>query len=274
MFVLTGCEHNEPSIDPSNKVVGVFSVSATKRVAFSPGNLHYKKSTNTWSFASEQYNFYGTNNVTSGSVYSDSEDGYYIYGSSLANSIDLFSWSTNSTNFGVGAYSSSSYYGSFVDWGSLRIGNEAPKKWRTLTYDEWYYLLASRPNAVLLCGVAQVDNVNGLVLLPDNWTRPAGVSFKPGFRKEKGVDEYQAHQKFTVEQWSELEAAGAIFLPAAGYRDAVNIYDVAGSGYYWSSTDPSNNSNAAGYFYFSADRANMSARHRSYAHSVRLVRDL
>ena len=53
------------------KVGKAFSVSSTKQVYFSKGNLQYTQSTNTWSFASAQYAVIGTDNVTGGSVYSD-----------------------------------------------------------------------------------------------------------------------------------------------------------------------------------------------------------
>lgn len=69
-------------------------------------------------------------------------------------------------------------YSTFVDWGTNRIGNYAPNAWRTLTSNEWGYLLNNRPNASSLKGVAQVNGVNGLILLPDSWTRPSGVTFK------------------------------------------------------------------------------------------------
>ena len=193
---------------PEISGIGVFSVSADKQVTFSPGNLQYTQPTDTWSFASAQYEVLGTDNVIGGTVTSD-EYGYYKSGTALADKVDLFGWSTSSTNFGVStSRDDSDYYGSFLDWGTNKIGNDAPNTWRTLTYNEWYYLLWERPNYSNLCGVAQVNGVNGLVFLPDNWTCPAGVTFKSGFHSNYGVDYYAAYQTFTAEQWSKLEAAG------------------------------------------------------------------
>ena len=60
---------NEPQ-EPSQGI-GVFSVGEGKTVTFSPGNLQYTQSTNTWSFASTQWEILGTDNVTGGSVESD-----------------------------------------------------------------------------------------------------------------------------------------------------------------------------------------------------------
>ena len=217
--------------------IGMFSVSADKQVTFSKGNLQYTQSTDTWSFASTQWEMIGTDNVIGGSVSSD-QSGYYRYGDALADKVDLFGWSTSATNFGVSTSEDyDDYSGSFVDWGTNRIGNDAPNTWRTLTRDEWYYLRYTRTNADALCGVAQVNGVNGLILLPDNWTCPAGVTFKSGFHSNKGVDYYASYQTFTAEQWSKLESAGAVFLPAAGLRFLSNVYYVQSYGNYWSATE-------------------------------------
>ena len=249
-----------------------FSVSNTKKVTFSKGNLQYTQSTNTWSFAENQYDMIGTDNVTDGSVSFNSEDGYSKEGTALADKIDLFGWSTSATNFGVStSEDKNDYSGTFVDWGTNTIGNDAPNTWRTLTSEEWSYLLNTRTNASSLKGVAQVNGVNGLIFLPDNWTCPADVSFKSGFHRSD-VDYYAANQTFTAEQWSKLEAAGAVFLPAAGYRLGSNVYNVQGNGRYWSSTE--NYGYVAYYLDFNSGGASMGYYYRSYGFSVRLVKDL
>ena len=244
----------------------LFSVSAYQFVTFSKGNLQYTQSTNTWSFASTQWEVIGTDNVIGGSVSSD-WPGDAKYGTALADKVDLFCWSTSSTNFGVST-SEYVYSGSFVDWGVNKISNDAPNTWRTLTYNEWEYLLNNRLNASSLKGVAQVNGVNGWILLPDNWTCPAGVTFKSGFHSNNG---YAAYQTFTAEQWSKLESAGAVFLPAAGYRYDSDVVCVQYYGDYWSATE---DSYCARYLDFSSFGAGMDSRNRRYGHSVRLVMDL
>ena len=262
---------------PEISGIGVFSVSADKQVTFSPGNLQYTQSTNTWSFASAQYEVLGTDNVTGGSVESNPTYGYSKYGNALADKVDLFGWSTAATNFGVSTSTDyNDYYGSFVDWGTNRIGNDAPNTWRTLTYEEWDYLRNGRPNASSLRGVAQVNGVNGLIFLPDNWTCPSGVTFKSGFHSNYGVDYYAAYQTFTAPQWAKLESVGAIFLPAAGDRVGTNVNNVQSYGGYWSATEY--NSNYAYILSLYSDKASMYndihgiGRRRGL--SVRLVKDL
>ena len=257
VYVETDCggEGDTPSAG-----IGVFSVSADKQVTFSQGNLQYTQSTNTWSFAENQYDYFGEANIA-------------IDADVLADKVDWFGFSTSATYFGV---STSTYYddysGSFVDWGTNKIGNDAPNTWRTLTKDEWDYLLNTRTNASSLKGVAQVNGVNGLIFLPDTWVCPEGITFKSGFHSSHGIYYYAAYQTFTAEQWSKLEDAGAVFLPASGNRFGSEVRNVQKLGYYWSATE--GNDNYAGYLYFYSDVASMYSNNRNYGQSVRLVKNL
>ena len=239
---------------------GLFSVSATKQVTFSKGNLQYHPANDEWRFAANQTDYIGNANAKVSSTY----NGW----------LDLFGWSTSATNFGVSTSTDreNGYSGSFIDWGTNKIGNDAPNTWRTLTYDEWIYLLNNRNNASSLCGVAQVNGVNGLIFLPDNWTCPAGVTFKSGFQSSYDTEYYAAYQTFTAEQWSKLEKSGAVFLPAAGGRDGSDVYYVQNDGIYWSATEDF--SYGAYYLYFFSDAARLSSDYRYYGQSVRLVKDL
>ena len=241
----------------SNSKAKTFSVSSFKQVYFSPGNLQYHPANNEWRFAPSQLKYLGCANCNCFSTY----DGW----------LDLFSWSTSTNNFGVSTSTSTSdYSGSFVDWGTNKIGNDAPNTWRTLTKTEWAYLLNYRHNASSLKGVARVNGVNGLILLPDNWTCPSGVTFKSGFHSECSVEAYGQYQTFSADQWSKLEAAGAVFLPAAGRRHGYKMSGMQYLGNYWSATPEDNNHVFAYYFYFVSD---VGISGRPYGYSVRLVKD-
>ena len=273
---VVGTQDDTPST-PSESI-GAFSVSATKQVAFSRGNLQYTQSTNTWSFAENQWDYIGTENVVGGEVSSDPIYGDLKEGNALADKIDLFGWSTTSTYFGVYASTNTSdFSGSFVDWGTNQIGNDAPNTWRTLTYDEWHYLRYARTNADSLCGVAQVNGVNGLIFLPDNWTCPDGITFKSQFSATSCRDCYAAHQTFTTDQWSKLEKAGAVFLPTAGVRRPLfNVQRVQYSAFYWSSTVDifATDENEIYAFVFTASYTDLPLQWRTGGRSVRLVKDL
>ena len=241
--------------------VGEFSISDTKKVAFSPGNLQYHPKNDTWRFAEKQTDYIGADNQYLAADY----NGW----------IDLFGWSTDggTVKFGVSTSTAyAGYSGDFVDWGVNQIGEDAPNTWRTLTYDEWKYLTDTRPNASTLMGVAQVDGVNGLFLLPDNWECPSGITFKIGFHSDSGKDYFALHQTFTADEWILMEAAGAIFLPAAGYRSGTFANSVQYDGYYWSAT--ADGSDEAYYLYFYSNHLGRSYADRYYGLSVRLVKDL
>ena len=235
-----------------------FSVSETQKVTFSPGNLQYHPANNEWRFAPSQLDYIGDANSNCSSTY----NGW----------LDLFGWSTSATNFGVSTSTDENdYSGSFVDWGTNTIGNYAPNTWRTLTNNEWEYLLNTRTNANSLKGVAQVNGVNGLILLPDNCKCPSGVTFKSGFYSERSVEAYGQYQSFSAEQWFKLEAAGAVFLPAAGVRYGSDVGNGQYDGVYWSATE--NTSNYAYCLYFSSGGAEMYYSTRYYGYGVRLVKD-
>jgi uncharacterized repeat protein (TIGR02543 family) len=241
--------------------VGEFSISDTKKVAFSLGNLQYHPKNDTWRFAEKQTDCIGTDNKYLAADY----DGW----------IDLFGWSgsTGSAKFGVSTSTTDAgYYGDFVDWGTNQIGEDAPNTWRTLTYDEWYYLINSRPDASTKMGVAQVDGVNGLILLPDNWECPSDITFKIGFHNDYGEEAYGLHQTFTADEWMLMEAAGAIFLPAAGYRSGTYVNSVQYGGSYWSATE--DGSYEAYNLHYYSYGAGISYDDLYSGLSVRLVKDL
>ena len=254
---------DEPA-DPDAPLAGVFSVSADKQVKFSKGNLQYTQSTNTWAFAAQQYEMLGTANVEN---------------SALADTIDLFGWSgsTATAKWGISlSTQDNDYSGDFADWGQ-NIGDGST--WRTLTNDEWTYLRSTRANASNLMGVARINldeagttYANGLILLPDTWTCPEGITFKSGFASEYSIQAYADYQTLSLEPWATLEAAGAVFLPASGYRFGSSISYVQNFGYYWSATpDVSYGAFCLSFF---SDGADWGGSIRYYGQAVRLVQDL
>ena len=208
-------EEPEPEPEGDGKLTGAFTINADgDQILFSKGNLQYQASTTTWQFATNQYDMIGADNAN----ISDTYTGW----------IDLFGWGTG--NCPTKTSTDDDDYSTFVDWGTNAIsngGNEA-NLWRTLTIQEWGYLIKTRTNADSLKGQATVADVHGYVLLPDSWTLPAGLSFTASPNDWTTND-------YTAEQWTQMEAAGAVFLPAAGYRDP-DIKGVGEKGWYWSST--------------------------------------
>ena len=144
---------------------GVFSVSPTKKVRFSQGNLQYRASTNTWRFAEHQYDMIGKANKNISSTYAGWID-LFGWGTSGYNGKFPYMTSTEPTNYGNG---SSDITGTNYDWGvynKISNGGNQAGFWRTLTYIEWNYLINSRINAKIKYGVACVNGVDGLIFCP------------------------------------------------------------------------------------------------------------
>ena len=130
---------------------------------------------------------------------------------------DLFSW-------GTGDNPDSEDYSTYTEWGNNIEGN-----WRTLTFDEWTYLFNTRTDASSKYGTATVAGVVGLILLPDNYDGTAINTERTAWD----------NNVISSSAWAAYEAAGAVFLPAAGLSDAFGVYGVGEQGFYWSSTmDP------------------------------------
>jgi len=243
-----------------NLLDGVFSVSATKKVSFAQGNLQatYNGSNWSWAFAEHQWDYIGNaagnTKVTASSPFI-SENA----------TVDLFGWvGASSTWTGVNQYGITSSnatnntngYGNVAseslksDWGAL-IG----KGWRTLTMDEWTYLLSTRTvNGGTGAGKSYTLNQNvngkkGMVIYPDNYTGAV----------------------YSGSNWASFESAGCVFLPAAGWRNGTTINNINDRGFYWSTT-PSN-ATAAKRLFFAGGLDLDGDNSRAFGFSVRLVQE-
>ena len=209
---------------PDGTLPGEFSVSADTKVHFSQGNLQY---VGEWQFAETQWDIFG----------SDQYD-YHR---------DLFGWGTGNTPNNISTDYNDYPDSTSIDWGVNPItnGGNADSLWRTLTTEEWNYLFFDRENAATLFALGTVNGEDGVILLPDNWEKPAGASFTPSTTQglaDQGngtyMDENNGHyidNTYSIEQWIVMESAGAVFLPAAGIRYSMSAgYD--GASFYWSAT--------------------------------------
>lgn len=228
LFVAAFCCTVMVNAATAGALTGRFTINAKgDQVYFSQGNLQYQASSNKWQFAAHQYDTIGAANAN----ISASNPGW----------IDLFGWGTgNNPTLASAEYSD---YATFVDWGVNPIangGNQA-NLWRTLTKDEWVYLFYGRANAAKLFGLGSVNGVNGTILLPDNWSGDKFTDTENGladqgnyFYNEK--DNNFSFHTYTAEQWSVMEAAGAVFLPAAGFRFGSDVIDAGAFGNYQAAT--------------------------------------
>ena len=200
---------------PKGALAGEFSVSATKKVRFSQGNLvatiDATGAPTAWKFAANQYEYIGAN-VANTKIGKEAGD------------VDLFGWSTDaaSNNWGIHTKTSATNKftnGNFKDWGkAVGDGNT----WRTLTTAEWQYLINKDGNENIRkgkykYGVTVCEKANCLILAPDDF-------------------EGTIAESYDAAAWASAEAAGLVCLPAAGYRYGSNVSSVGDCGSYWSST--------------------------------------
>ena len=208
----------------SHYVAKPFSVKSNKKVYFSSGNLQYKPTTGVWQFALRQY-------------YRCTEDVNNHRSSGTDAFFDLFGWGAsgyhqyypyldpyhNQSLLPTTDIANTSY-----DWGvscPISNGGNTPGMWRTMTMNEWKYVLLDRKNAQLLLSFGRIvsggKTVEGAILLPDDWVKPDGVNISVS------AGNY-TNNSYTEADWNKMESAGAVFLPTRSEN-----YQI---GTYWTST--------------------------------------
>ena len=233
---------------PAGALNGKFTINAGgDQIAFAKGNLqattedlgeHW-----TWSFAANQWNYLGiavANNAISGNG-TVSENG----------TVDLFGWSTAATYYGINnSYKAVDYIGDFVDWGpNMGAG------WRTLTKDEWNYLIENNTK-----GRATVNDKNGYIFLPNDWSGPA---FTPD------PDNFTTNV-YSGDDWTAMENAGAVFLPSGPARNGTYAL-IANDAKYCSSTSLNNDTSYVFTIYYNQSQSACTGTNRAYGCMVRLV---
>ena len=243
---------NETPVE-DNEISGYYSISPDCKVVFSKGNLQCwnpTTTTQTWHFAENQYDYYGSLN---------------FIGRSLGNVVDLFYWSITNEAWAANEGSGQSYgvralwrghsnqycsaIPSFNDWGNLVIDGDPANTWFTLTAAEWTYLLTTRDDAqhdniirkvnVNITNVpghpTGVSTIHGCMLFPDDWT-PARIP--------SGISLYTDRiNNISYTNFRRLEAVGCVLLPQCGYRDWEGVHNAwestettYGTGNYWTAT--------------------------------------
>ncbi len=216
---------------PEGAINGLFTINSNgDQVYFSQGNLQYQAFTNTWRFAENQWDYVGDGNANISSTY----DGW----------IDLFSWGTGNDPTYVGVNQS------FNEWGDNPIvnGGNQEGEWRTLSVgywngsilweEEWPYLLNSRTTmSGIRYAKAQVNSVNGIIIVPDNWD-----SSVYNLNNSNTVSAPFISNIISEDEWENFfEETGCVFLPAGGRRSDSSVYEAGEVGWYWSSSGRSSN---------------------------------
>ena len=271
---------------PAGAINGKFTINEDgDQVYFSQGNLQYQASTDTWRFAENQWDYVGEDNSNISQTYDGWIDLFGWGTSSFHNPSDLYNvyyqpWSTSDSEVN-GEYNDYGYGPSMnmldpcltgtsanYDWGvynSISNGGNAVNTWRTLTQPEWAYILNTRSTASgIRFAKAQVSDVNGVILLPDDW-----IADIYNLSNTNSISASFNSNVLSASQWSAIESVGGIFLPAAGGRYGTTVGDVDSRGFYWLS---SSNSSCCAYYVYIYDSGIYLVNYKRYlGRSVRLV---
>lgn len=153
------------------------------------------------------------------------------------------------------------------DFGVIINGKRRVGLWRTLSYDEWKYLLEERP---MTYGKPRYTNWWGGVKIEDPIFH--GVFIYP--------DDYNGEEISPRKQtWKEINEAGIAFLPVAGLRERTRITRMPGSpysiGWYWTSSSNKKDERKACSLYFDGMLLKYADdTYRGTGISIRLVRDV
>ena len=205
-----------------------FSVSETKQVYFAWGNVVVDDTLNedgthtvNWRFADNQWDSYTNVPPTT---------------PGQSSTYSIFGWGTGNDPWRMGTHSDF-INSTFIDWGVhfLNSGygfSSGPYSyWYTLSNSQWRYLLFNRPNSDSLLGWGTIIDRNGmatrgLIILPDEGVSGMkGTSFSPCHHDPLSdtfglnVMNIYAPDGSHNGYWSEMERAGAVFLPETGWID-------------------------------------------------------
>ena len=209
---------------PNYVVPGLFSVSSTKKVYIASGNLMQDGATEKYHIFEHQYDILGKTPAPTADV-----------------SFDLLTWA------------------GFVGFSDI-VEQSNGGSWRLMSSGEMTYLINNRANASKLKVTIVINNVTGLMLLPDDWVCPSSVSMP------------KDNDSIPLETWSALQNAGAVFLPCAGvYSNTYGVQDIGTKGKY--STSSKSTSGSSTSYYMISIPAGTSGLTNVGIGSVRLVID-
>ena len=300
----------EYAVKNSDNVLSQFTVSANgKKVYFSKANLRFvgfNNNTGSWSFHENQVDAsyapdYGDNNIDIPSDESTNDRfAWGLYGNHGMYEDDFPEITTNLSKADGN------------DWGCA-FSETSPEgdNWRTLTIDEWNYLFNGRSQqkrflkVTLRLSDSEMPNaVQGILLFPDDYVEPAGLTKTFTYNSNTSASTGSGYVVADADKFInapvytdptsnsyKMLAAGAVFLPAAGYRiqqwyqmyycHQPGAYTAGlkwdAYGYYWSSTSGVYNQYEAKSraFYFDRSRVGEASSYQDRSHGmcVRLVWD-
>ena len=251
--IIYTAKFNDEEVTNDGLLPSSFPINDSTFVYFSKGNLQYNAgdgnthktadstAQGTWRFAERQYDYVGEENVGKDSTY----NGW----------VDLFEWGSSGwkgTHDHKGYVALDTAQCRNADWGvynAISNGGNEPGLWRSLTHNEWAYLLNRSDWAYAKIGEA---STLCLVIFPSDFVTPdtmnivyASTSDKHDFKYEDAEDHWIGYgpgirdsntNTFSDEEFEELEARGVVALPFAGHIESYRMLELNEYGNIWTST--------------------------------------
>ena len=254
--------------------------------------------------------WYGQTMITPGELWEGTIEGSdnCLASATYTGWMDLFSWGTSGWSGGVeactpyimssdagyaesyilGGDASNGFEGQYAnaDWGvynAINNGGNQPGLWRTLTGEEWEYVINGREGSRYCSAI--VNGVMGAILIPDGWDNTA-------YTLDRINDWRPTTTSNIIDQstWENTcEPAGLVFLPNTGRRriyvywadDHYNYYVTLdlkeGHGMYWASSTRAGNYGPTPYHMGFSNNGSpyvSSSQSRAEGYAVRLVQDV
>lgn len=260
--------------------------SDAKKVVFSKGNLAF--------YINSDNRECADNTTKSGHFYFQEKQYMRVsaYQNKVNETMDLFNYGSSGYTIEVNSknsYATHSFVDegenkySWYDWGlfnAISNGGNQPGLWRTMTESEWTYLISHcKAKNHFAMGQVQFHNeyyglwpneeIRGIILLPDEWVSPSGISFT--------ANGSCSTNSYSTADWEKMSNAGAVFLPAnpefrsGADHPSSSAYE---NGYYWTATY---RDNYPVLFYLNSNPSTGTASgeyQNKSGYAVRLVHDL
>jgi len=247
---------------------GLFTVDSNgTQVRFSQGNMYYDGNSNKFKFENNQCDFRHYNGIKNDVAVING-----IKTTTPSGTVGSYYWSNDESVAYAVSYNDPSKTGTDIFFTNAAITtprtdftvNGQTNVWRTLSNDEWAYLMGTRSQTNLYAK-AMVNGIKGLIIFPDGYNGTTSVEGIATVNAPKAV---YPTASIAAATWTAMESEGCVFLPAASTRG--NSSDTAGR--YWASSGRYAVSAYALYFENSSSGVVPSySTARNSGYSVRLV---
>lgn len=243
----------------------LFSTTGGEKVRIAPNNLRWSPD------YSDNGGYLVPNDFTTNPSLRNVVDSLWVLSSpsdTTSKQTDKFYWTNKASKAHVLDYHDHGNE-SLFDAGSGLVGN-----WVVPTKLQWESLLNTSLSRI---GVGMVKSIPGVIIVPDDFIDPQSNGENNPFVQYSTIRVFTANS-YASQDWEPMMDAGAVFIPAAGFRNGASVNLAAGSsasvcnGYYWCRDKIENHPYVMSFeeapYYVNFDVDSMAA---DYSYAIRLI---